>query len=479
MNRRSTIARPSALDINAWIGEGMPARSNMADNALGWALKQPDRPVPQYLQPPRLADPWDWRHPEVGWGIVLADNDEYSERERAHGADAPEPIQRLLAARPDAPILRYRDEGETRFTHLTRYYPDGPPQDIYIYGPDRGVGRGALPCFLLIYGHPVRVPWSLQFRLNLVAAVGRLTIEGQALEHYVDALLTDWDDSTAQTNHSLVWATDQDEMTRIMRLAVAERIHADLSGDNDLGGSAVYLDGSKHSASAAGLAHALIQHRPSLVVTTSHGRMGPLDDLSLMQNNLGLPVDQHYALLKPEQVLESWMPDGAIWYAHACCSAGSTAPSSFDGLLQPGSPIDQVLQVLSQLGPQVALLPTALLGVAKPLRAFIGHVEPTFDWTIREETGQALTRSIRQALYRRLYQPYAVGYALRGWYEDVGGLYGAWDDAEREFNRHPGGTAGEIAFRCKLAACDRRSLIILGDPAVALPPLRPQSAKSI
>ena len=37
-------------------------------------------------------------------------------------------------------------------------------------------------------------------------------------------------------------------------------------------------------------------------------------------------------------------------------------------------------------------LPRALLGATRPLRAFVGHVEPTFDWTLRQrQTGEHLT----------------------------------------------------------------------------------------
>ena len=64
-----------------------------------------------------------------------------------------------------------------------------------------------------------------------------------------------------------------------------------------------------------------------------------------------------------------------------------------------------MLLAVAGLGAQVAPLPRALLGAKRPLRAFVGHVEPTFDWTIRNpESKQALTDTIIQALYNHLYQ---------------------------------------------------------------------------
>jgi hypothetical protein len=48
-----------------------------------------------------------------------------------------------------------------------------------------------------------------------------------------------------------------------------------------------------------------------------------------------------------------------------------------------------------------------LLGAERPLRAFVGHVEPTFDWTLRDPTNkQVLTHVMCAALYDKLYEGY-------------------------------------------------------------------------
>src|SRR5205085_3592607 len=138
--------------------------------------------------------------------------------------------------------------------------------------------------------------------------------------------------------------------------------------------------------------------------TTSHGQTGPLGNLAVMNSKLGLPVDQAFQPLELDQLLRAWEPDGAIWYAHACCSAGSSNISIFKGLVETNSIIDHVLTGVTKLGALVAPLPKALLGAKKPLRAFIGHVEPTFDWTLRQaNTGQHLTNSLLRVLYNNVY----------------------------------------------------------------------------
>jgi len=181
-------------------------------------------------------------------------------------------------------------------------------------------------------------------------------------------------------------------------------------------------------------------------------------------------VDQNYASVRPQNLLNSWQPDGAVWYAHACCSAGCSAQTSFAGLSQEGSEVDRILKGVAKLGNQVSPLPTALLGVSKPLRAFVGHVEPTFDWTLRNpDTNQSLTGSIQQALYDDLYQPVPVGSAFRRWYDRLGTLYAAYDQDQAEFSR--GGNTRAAMLKDLLAARDVQTTVILGDPTATLPSL--------
>ena len=118
----------------------------------------------------------------------------------------------------------------------------------------------------------------------------------------------------------------------------------------------------------------------------------------------------------------------------------------------------------------MAPLPTALLGAERPARAFIGHVEPTFDLTIRQPlTGQPLTSSIRRAIYPGLIRPAPVGLALAECYQHVGELLGQWDLAVKAFDRAEDSRG--VLLACQLGARDRRSMVILGDPTATLPSL--------
>ncbi len=122
----------------------------------------------------------------------------------------------------------------------------------------------------------------------------------------------------------------------------------------------------------------------------------------------------------------------------------------------------------------MAPLPEALLGAPSPLRAFVGHVEPTFDWTLQHpRTGQILTNSTRRALYDRLYQPYPIGYALDELRRQATQLKAFLTAAKGRVGKDG---AKEELLALQLTASDRESLVILGDPTAVLPELTPANA---
>jgi len=457
---------PDQLAINAWTGEDQPA-SDVSDQARKWAIQRQVE-VPQLLAPPPAVDQRDWRHAEVGWGLVLPEDEQVPAADRAVGADAPAAIRKLLADRAGAPVFRYRPDLHNRF--LRRYYTDRPAQDIALSGSPRGTGPGRLPRYLLLCGSPEVLPWDLQYVLNTAAFVGRLDLDEEGLEHYVGALIAGWKDASCRPAQPVVWTVDHgpSDITFLMRRAIAEPVAADLKNDSQIGDGLRRLAGA--DATAGALIDTLAARQPALVVSTSHGMTGPLADPALMAAQLGFLVDGGHAALGPDELLKEWQPDGAIWYAHACCSAGSDRRTRYKGLVAAGSSVEKVLEAVAGLGARVAPLPRRLLGAEKPLRAFVGHVEPTFDWTLRAETGQTLTTTIQQALYNRLYSAEPVGMAFQDVYRHVGELLAQWSQAFDEVNQGiPDARAA--ALRSQLTALDRQSMVILGDPTACLPPL--------
>lgn len=465
------MSLPDELRLNAWSGGPDGVAGALGESATTWAVTGALPRIDKSLAPPEPADATDWRDSGTGWGLVLPEDPAASVADKAAGADAPEPIRRLVAARGGAPVLRYVPG---QFTSLLRYFPDRLPQRLDIAGSEFGIAPDRIPRYLLIYGPPASVPWDLQYTLNARFAVGRLDLTGQPLANYVDALLAGWPADPPDPFRVLVWTTDHSpkDMSATMRRVIATPLVDAVRADPEIGAArTTLLDRDTGGATSAVLAAALADRRPGLVVSTSHGQTGDPAGAPATVDDLGLPVGEDHALVTAEGMLAGWDPYGAIWYAHACCSAGSSSRTVFDGLFDAESFVGKLLAAVAGLGDAVAPLPRALLGHERPIRAFIGHVEPTFDWTIAErETGQPLAAGIRAALHDGLYRrkgSLPIGLALGGYFEPIGSLAAQHAALRRAFDL--GGAVADQALAAQLGARDRMSTVILGDPTVALP----------
>jgi hypothetical protein len=456
--------------IDAWTGT-RAATSPLGSGRDGWAVR-PATVDPGTALFPRPPKPADWRHQCIGWGLIVPDRDDVTAERKARGDDLCAPLRALLADRPHSKLLRYRDTGQFKDWVLRDYANGG---DRPIATAKIGTGPAEIPAYLLIAASPREIPWALQLQLNLVRHVGRLDLPPDGLATYVDHLIRGWPDSTARYASPVVWGVDHGEadITRLMCDAVTAPVHAAFSADDDVA-HGTFIDGRTGDATAEALTVALVEHHPALVVTSSHGQTGPLDQPEVMAESLGALVDSHYRVLEPASLLSRWQPDGAVWFAQACCSAGTDKPSSYQGLFDPGSDVGAVLAGLAAAGPCVAPLPTALLGAARPLRAFIGHVEPTFDWTMLfPPTREQLTGWVCDLLYTGLCGGNPVGLAMEDarLYHPVGPLLLQHLRAAARFATAEPATRRptlDHALYSKVSAYDRAGTVLLGDPTVAI-----------
>jgi hypothetical protein len=141
---------------------------------------------------------------------------------------------RLLQKRKDAPVLRWRKELQQGY--LRRYYADGTMHDLSAQAPYPGIGKGRIPRYLLIYASPDRIPWAVQYALNMSTFVGRLDLKGPQLDRYVDALISDWAGQASDPRAPLVWSVDhgQTDITSLMARAVAGKLWDRFEGNPDL-----------------------------------------------------------------------------------------------------------------------------------------------------------------------------------------------------------------------------------------------------
>ena len=465
---RADADDPLLLRANAWCGAEVVGALNDAAS-LEWG----ERPEPRSRatrddRAPLALDLSQWSDPRVGWGLVVPDRDDCPPADKAIGLDLCEPLQTLLRRRAPAPVLRWRaDLPEGR---LRRYAPDGSAADLNLRGA-RGTGALAVPYYLLIAAGPTQIPWRAQYRLQTEAFVGRLDLERNALARYVDALLSDWPRARVRRSRPLVWATDHGhpDITRLMRKTLAEQLAREFADDRE---HEFEMDGGvliEHEATGARLIQALIERDPAFVMTSSHGSTSPLDNTAAMRATLGLPVDQARQRLALGE-LARWDAYGSIWYAHACCSAGADGASNFADIVAARSTLRDTLDAIARVGATQAPLPSALLGGARPARAFVGHVEPTFDWTLRDPiTGQRNTESLIDAFYGGLHRTgsWPIGLALHAHFHAISGLLLDHAEALQQIAASVTG-ARERARRTKLIALDRLALVLLGDPTVRL-----------
>jgi hypothetical protein len=394
--------------------------------------------------------------------VLLPDNDQPAAL-KAAGADAPQPVRELLRARPETVVLRWRADLNNRF--VRRYFPDGTHQDPTIGLSSYGIAKGELPQYVVIIGGPDVIPWSAQYAFETRHSVGRLPLKDDALGNYIDAMLTGWPTANIDLRAPLMWTVSHPgDITAQMRAVIANPLEKKLT-DPKLTRFSHLVDAD---ATATALLSKLADSRPALLVTSSHGLAEGESDV--LRESLGLPVDIDHSPVDLDS-LESVIPGGAIWYAQACCSAGGDATSNYTGLLNPGTNAFATVQAVAALGATVAPAASRLLGRANPVRAVLGHVEPTFDWTLRvAETGQGLGRQIVSALSTNLFNGQPIGYAFCDYRAGVGELHTQWATLYDELSE--GITeVSETLTRLRLSAIDRQSLVLLGDPTVTLPPL--------
>jgi hypothetical protein len=461
------------LRINAWDDE--PAASGpLALDWKNWATDQHvHRALPHLDYEAAPPDPRKWLDVRVGWGVLLPENKNLEAADGATACDAIPEVTRLLEAR-NGVVLRHVPSLMPGY--IRRYYSDGHFQDLPL-NADWGTGEGELPAYLLILASPEVIPWKDQYVLSGSHFVGRLCLEDEALANYIEHAISGWSASQVNLDRPVIWAVDwgDEDITSQIRTTISDPVCESFRGSGGL--KPQYM--SDGDALGSKLIDALGRGHPALVITTSHGRTSPLDRVEELRAGLGLPVDLNRTALDAHALVDGWDPRGCIWYAHACCSAGSDGTTSYAGLFESGGRIDTILNSIATAGSTVALLPTALLSAPHPVRAFVGHVEPTFDWPLQDpQTGYPLAgefiRALTENLYNKDRQP--VGLAFRGVHAEAGTSFQKWhaaadkagatsDPLERAFQR-------DLALRSQLTALDREGVVILGDPAVAIPERR-------
>jgi hypothetical protein len=333
--------------------------------------------------------------------------------------------------------------------------------DLDLAGAPVGPMPGEIPRFLMIVGSPTEVPWALQYNLQYRFKVGRLDLPPAGLDHYCQALLSGFGDEGADANTAL-WSVSHgpSDITALMKRTVAAQLAKRLRHFDKP------LDWRSEADDAVADEAQLLEQlarQPRVIVTTSHGAT-PVHDAATLAATLGMPVDQTGRTVT---VPSDWEPRGAVWIAQACCSAGSEARSNLLPFLEAGTVAHDVVQGVAGLGDTTAPLPRDLLGRAKPLRGFIGQVEPTLDWTLQHPRSGANTAAgLTQPILAELLGGGALGEILDDWHRAAAVHLNEASKLKEERDEYGMEVNDRLLTFLQLAAADRRTTVLLGDPAV-------------
>ncbi len=90
------------VEANAWTGTG-PVKNPGIDDSNDWGIrKRVYAPLAtKLLLPGEPPDDRDWRHPKVGWGLVVPDRAGLSDADLAAGADLSAPLRKLMVLLDD------------------------------------------------------------------------------------------------------------------------------------------------------------------------------------------------------------------------------------------------------------------------------------------------------------------------------------------------------------------------------------------
>jgi hypothetical protein len=109
------------------------------------------------------------------------------------------------------------------------------------------------------------------------------------------------------------------------------------------------------------------------------------------------------------------------------------------------------------------------LQAKNPVRAFIGHVEPTLDFSlVHPDTLKPTTEAIQQALYNGLFDGEPVGLAFRRSYDRILPTLGLYYESLKGYNAGEYDVSTPPMVWALLVANDRKTMVLFGDPAATL-----------
>ncbi|SDJ66595.1 hypothetical protein [Variovorax sp. OV700] len=403
---------------------------------------------------------------QCGWGLIFS-----AEEDPVPYLDALHPLIKLRKAEAGERFRVFSGAdgwrtGESASKWLTRH-----GASLSMIDPSNGV-----PYYLAIVGPPTSVPFSFQYSLDIVGAVGRLDFGNlEGLRAYAESIEKFESDSSRTTRRSVdVFATchDFDRATQLFTERVARPFCEGDKTRPPIGKSAGFsvnpILGSE--ATRKGLANAMTCNDgpPSIILTGSHGMAFDKQDprLAAYQGSL---VCQDWAgygnigasdWFAAEDVPVDARMHGAIHFFFACYGAGTPEFDNFNA--PPGTKRCAPVAMTARLPQHLMTLPQG--GVL----ATLGHIDKAWASSFLSSRGQAQTQGFRGVI-GRLLAGYRVGAATDSFNSQWGVL--STELADLLTNREYGMKISDSELlSARIARDDCRNYVVLGDPAVRLRP---------
>jgi hypothetical protein len=391
-----------------------------------------------------------------------------------------EPLRReRQAAQGDEPVRVYRIPAEGK---EKRDGPYAARWKKHVFRSE-SVPEQALPRYLLLLGDLDQIPLEFQQVLSTDAFVGRLAFpsdEGYAA--YVAKVLR-WERAPAHEERArLLFHTSRDGTSAtdighrwLMQPSAAACREQQQRGDFP-NAEILELNG-EGSASLQQLLDHAAQPEPSVLLTLSHGLRASKKDARALQGALTLPGGRY--LTGAELKTNAFLP-GGIWFCFACFSAGTPERSAYAHWLRELHEED--LDALSEPLPEgerpfIAALPQAALANPEGPLAVIGHVDLAWSYSFKNQGRRTISPYL--GVLKTLAEGGRVGVAmqalLRYLNETSAELTILYNNHYLNGSQRP--PAPETWASLWMLHQDLAHFVLLGDPAVRLPLMRPLVAE--
>jgi hypothetical protein len=402
---------------------------------------------------PKLDDP-----KEAGWGLLVNAN----EADEMKGLLAP------LIKHRQGRVLLYQGEPVLEWMEMNRANFINPSK---------------FPFYVLIAGGPSKIPYELQFSLDVTQAVGRIDFEKPAdYANYANSVVRQETQKLQSPEKRIVFFAPQlpgDNPTIQSSQRLARPIFQQLpdSVPKDM----KYTDLIGESATKLNLLNSLAPDKsgrtPALLFAASHGTGVNSSDPYQRYLQGSIVCQDHKFPLNPQKregfitgydVADGFNIPGGIIFIFACYGAGTRAHSDFIRYVPDGKP-RQSLEVVQGKEDFVAYLPKALL--ANPNRgslAVIGHVDPA--WSSSFTSPITKERRIHPFGFAlaRLLRGKPIGFAVTAFnqkYAEIStSLLSLIEDMD-ETGKLPEPTNMADLWICRN---DAQNYVVIGDPAVHL-----------